>query len=157
MKFPSSQSAQVCVGPLFFGKQRRTLVDSSSSFTNTWPFWTSSNIFATYVPRTFRNTARLNRIPNRRTANPTAAFLWHSWWNPRRGRQFQWTVNHRFCDDFAPKRVKFWKTQLNIFFRWAQPCGWYRYSGCVSGSLRCFSMVLSKPNIIFPNFHLFFQ
>ena len=68
---------------------------TGSSFTNTWPFWTFSNIFATYDAPSFRSAARFNCIPNRSTANPTAAFLLHSWWNQlwaRRGRQFQWGI-----------------------------------------------------------------
>ena len=67
------------------------------------------------------------------------------------------TGNHRFCDDFAPKRVKFRKNLSYIFVLWGQPCGWCRYFGCVFGSFGSFSIELSKPNIIFLNFHLFFM
>ena len=59
--------------------------------------------------------------------------------------------------DFGAKRVKFWKNLFNIFVLWGQPCGRCRYFGCVFGSLRCFSIELSEPNIIFWNFHLFFR
>ena len=66
------------------------------------------------------------------------------------------TGNHRFCDDFAPKWPKLWKTLFNLFWIWGRHGGWHKYFVHVFGVITCFFIELSKPIFDFRFFHNIF-